>query len=85
MRSLLAAGYGPSLPAFQAIGYRELAEHVAGEATLEEATERIVRATRRYAKRQITWFRRQGGIEWFSAGAGAGEILEHLAGAGLRV
>jgi tRNA dimethylallyltransferase len=86
VRSLLAAGLSPSLPAFQAIGYRQLAGHVAGEATLEEATERIVRATRRYAKRQLTWFRRRPGVEWFPAAeTSASTILDHLTRAGLRV
>jgi tRNA dimethylallyltransferase len=86
VRLLLAAGHDPSLPAFQAIGYRELAAHVAGECTLEEATERIIRATRRYAKRQITWFRRQPDVEWFPAAeTSASAILDHLERTGLKV
>ncbi len=86
VRRLLAAGLSPSLPAFQAIGYRELAGHIAGEATLEEATERIVRATRQYAKRQMTWFRRQPGVAWFEATeTGPSAILDHLARQGLGV
>lgn len=84
VRRLLAAGLEPALPAFQAIGYRELAGHLAGEATLEQATERIVRATRQYAKRQLTWFRRQPDIAWFAAEKSAPEaILRYLARAGL--
>ncbi len=79
VRALLAAGLEPSLPAFQAIGYRELAGHVAGRTTLDEATEKIVRATRRYAKRQETWFRRQFEVQWFPAGeTRASRVLEHL-------
>ena len=86
VRRLLASGLTPSAPAFQAIGYRELAGHLAGEATLEEAKERIVRATRQYAKRQMTWFRRQSGVEWFDAGeVTSAAVLRHLAGAGLEV
>ena len=87
VRRLLASGLDPSAPAFQAIGYRELVGHLAGEATLEEATERIVRATRRYAKRQMTWFRRQADVEWFAGDAAdpGATILRHLAGAGLGV
>ncbi len=82
---LLAAGLSPTLAAFQAIGYRELASHMGGETTLEEAIERIVRATRNYAKRQMTWFRRQAGVEWFpAAAASSATILDHLARAGLR-
>ncbi len=85
VRRLLAAGLTPSLPAFQAIGYRELSAHVAAETTLEEATRRIVRATRRYAKRQMTWFRRQPGVEWFPSVEGNdAAVLDYLARVGLR-
>ena len=85
VRRLLASGLSPSLPAFQAIGYRELSAHVAGEATLEEASQQIIRATRRYAKRQMTWFRRQPEVEWFAASeATPAAILEHLAHTDLR-
>ena len=79
VRRLVAAGVEPSQPAFQAIGYRELAVHVAGNMTLAEATERIVRATRRYAKRQETWFRRQFEVRWFPATETTAErVLNHL-------
>lgn len=67
IRSLLDSGLDPSLPAFQAIGYRQLASHLRGECTLEEAVESTVRATRRYARRQLTWFRRDPRIRWFEA------------------
>jgi len=56
---LLAAGYHPGAPGMNGVGYREIAEHVAGRISLEEAIERTQRATRRYARRQRTWFRRQ--------------------------
>lgn len=56
---LLAAGRCPSDPGMNAVGYREMADHVQGRATLDEALERIRRATWRYARRQRTWFRRQ--------------------------
>ena len=64
VRGLLAAGVGADAPAFQAIGYAQWVRHLAGEYDLEEATRQIVVATRRYAKRQQTWFRREPGIEW---------------------
>ncbi len=66
VEGLLNKGYDPGLPAFQAIGYRQLAEHIAGKIRLEEAIAQIVRATCRYAKRQMTWFRREEAIFWFS-------------------
>ena len=65
--SLLEAGYGPELPALQGIGYRQMAEHLAGTCTIEEAQADIMRETRRYAKRQMTWFRKLPGIEWVEA------------------
>jgi tRNA dimethylallyltransferase len=64
---LTARGLGPAAPAFQAIGYREIARHLAGEWTLDRAVEETVRATRRYAKRQLTWFRRERDIIWLDA------------------
>lgn len=48
----------------QAIGYKELKPYLDGEMTLEEATENLKRETRRYAKRQLTWFRRNDKINW---------------------
>ena len=50
--------------AMQAIGYKELAPYFADEIPLEEAVESIRRETRRYAKRQLTWFRRDPEIHW---------------------
>lgn len=50
--------------AAQAIGYKELTPYLRGDVTLDEAKERLVRATRRYAKRQLTWFRRNPDIHW---------------------
>lgn len=69
VRRLLESGIDPSAPAFQAIGYRQCALHVAGEWTLERAVEETVRATRRFAKRQETWFRSERDIVWLDAAA----------------
>ena len=52
-------GLDPALPALKAVGYRELAAHVSGELSLSEALEAAAMQTRRYAKRQSTWFRNQ--------------------------
>ncbi len=74
------------LPAFQAIGYRQLADHLDGNLTLEQALEETVRATRRYAKRQETWFRKEPHVRWIDASkAGEAErvrkrIVEALVG-----
>jgi tRNA dimethylallyltransferase len=51
------AGLDPTLPAARALGVRQLLRHLAGEVTLEAAAEDVKRETRRYAKRQLTWFR----------------------------
>jgi tRNA dimethylallyltransferase len=64
---LLTRGIDPRAPAFQAIGYRQLVRHVLGEWELEAALDDTIRATRRYAKRQATWFRKEKGVRWISA------------------
>ena len=56
-RWLLENGYGKT--SFQAIGYKEMGAYLAGEETLEQACEHIRQESRRYAKRQLTWFRRE--------------------------
>lgn len=67
VQGLLKAGWDPGSPAFQAIGYRQLAQHVRGEIGLDQAVEETIRATRRFAKRQATWFRREPDVVWFEA------------------
>lgn len=72
VETLLSRGLSTTLPAFQAIGYRQIARCLHGRCSLEEALDETVRATRRYAKRQLTWFRKEAGIHWFDAR----EVLE---------
>lgn len=67
-RALLAAGYGPELRPMTGHGYAEAMRHLAGEWTLEQAVEVTARRTRQYAKRQLTWFRRQLPVTWLEAG-----------------
>ena len=67
VRTLLDAGFRDGLTAPQAIGYTELLEVLEGEQTLEQAAERIKTGTRRYAKRQRTWFRKDARITWIDA------------------
>lgn len=62
---LLADWKDPELPAFQAIGYRQLARHLLEGWPLSEAIEDTVKATRRFAKRQMTWFRKEPEVVWF--------------------
>lgn len=65
VKGLKAKGYNRKLPAMQAIGYAQLLAYLEGEVPLETAVENIKRATRQFAKRQLTWFRRDERIRWF--------------------
>lgn len=68
---------GASDTSAQAIGHKELAPYFRGEQTLEECVERLKMETRRYAKRQISWFKRDGRIKWIDAdGLSADRILD---------
>jgi tRNA dimethylallyltransferase len=69
---LLDRGVPAEAPAFQAIGYRQLVAHLRGKSSLAAAVEDIVAATRRYAKRQETWFRKEEGVRWLDATAAEG-------------
>ncbi len=64
VRSLAEMGIGRDTTAMQAIGYKELLDYFDGRVTLQEATEKIKMESRRYAKRQMTWFRRNPRINW---------------------
>ena len=59
VKSLLDKGYTPDLVSMQGIGYKEFIPYFNGECTLEEAVIQLKTNTRRFAKRQLTWFRRQ--------------------------
>jgi tRNA dimethylallyltransferase len=67
IRSLWSRGYGPDLTPLRSIGYRELGAHLRGECDLETAIADMQRATRRFAKRQLTWFRADPTVEWVDA------------------
>jgi tRNA dimethylallyltransferase len=64
VEALLARGYDPSLPALQSIGYREFVQVVRGALAPAEALRLMQRDTKRYARRQWSWFAREPGIEW---------------------
>ena len=63
-RALLARGLDPSLPSLTGHGYVHWAKHLRGEVTLDDAVELTIRDTRRYSRRQMTWFRRDAAIRW---------------------
>ncbi len=64
IRSLLAEGVPEKCTAMQAIGYKEFVDALQGRCSLETATELVKQASRQYAKRQLTWFRRNDKIHW---------------------
>jgi tRNA dimethylallyltransferase len=59
VEGLLSKGLGPDAPGMTAVGYREIVKHLGGQCTLDQAVEEIRSSTRRYARRQLTWFRNQ--------------------------
>ncbi len=59
-------GFGPHLNALRTVGYQEVFEHLHGELSFEEMVGKIKMNTRRYAKRQLTWFRKDDRIRWFT-------------------
>ena len=65
VKSLLNMGYSKDLVSMQGIGYKEIIKYLDGEYTYDEAIEIIKRDSRRYAKRQLTWFRRYDNAKWF--------------------
>ena len=82
VNSLLDAGLREGITAPQAIGYKEVVAALDGETTMDEAVERIKTATRRYAKRQRTWFRKDKRINWLDA---TNSSLEDITQAALDV
>lgn len=64
-KAIYDAGYDASLPALQGLGYKQLFKYFGGEYTLEQTIDAIKLETRRFAKRQLTWFRRDKRIIWF--------------------
>ena len=79
VRTLVDRGFGAWLTSAQAIGYAELARHLAGELTLDAAIAGTVKRTRALARRQLAFFRRDPRIRWFEAGdAGAEPLVENV-------
>jgi tRNA dimethylallyltransferase len=72
---LVARGIPADAKPFQFIGYAQLRAHLEAALSNEDATKQIQQATRRFAKRQITWFRKEPGVHWLSGFGDAPEIL----------
>ena len=67
-RALLEQGYGRELGAMKGLGYRQVASHLAGDYDYEAMVRQFKRDTRHFAKRQMTWFRKEPGITWLNIG-----------------
>ena len=78
IRSLLSSGIPEKCTAMQAIGYKEFVAALDGRCTIEEAADEVRQASRRYAKRQLTWFRRNKNMNWLTRheGEGSEEIIQ---------
>ena len=63
-QEMLNRGYSREHGSMKGLGYRQMAEYLAGEYSYEEAVRRLKRDTRHFAKRQMTWFRKEPGIQW---------------------
>ncbi len=66
VKGLLNSGYNLSKTARQGLGYKEIIDYLEGEYALDEAVRLLKRNTRRFAKRQLTWFKRDDSINWFN-------------------
>ena len=77
IRNLLSSGLDKRCTALQAIGYKEFLAALDGHCSMEEAADAVRQASRRYAKRQLTWFRRNKAIHWLTRrdGDGSEEII----------
>ena len=80
IQALFRMGVPAKATAMQAIGYKEFVGYLAGTCTLEEACSQVQQSSRHYAKRQLTWFRKNPKIHWLTRkkGANTGEILQTL-------
>lgn len=78
-RAIFSKGIDLSHQSMMALGYRQMYEHFTGKYSLEKAVENIKRETRRYAKRQLTWFKKDLRINWLMAGESSFREVEKSA------
>ncbi len=78
VQSLLNRGYSPKLKSMLSLGYKRIVSYLLGEIELAQTVELIIRDTRRYAKRQITWFKSDPEIHWFPADQNRGSEIEAM-------
>lgn len=83
-RTLLGRGYGRGLGSMKGLGYRQISAYLSGECAYDEAVRRLKRDTRHFAKRQLTWFRKEPGLLWLpiaereSTEQVAERVLQHI-------
>ena len=75
IKGLLHSGIPEKCTAMQAIGYKEFVDALQGRSTIAQAADQVRQSSRRYAKRQLTWFRRNQAIHWLTRGEGRKEII----------
>ena len=75
---LLAKGFAKNLPAFQALGYKEVIEFLDGKWNQEKMVYELKKQTRHFAKRQMTWFKRFTGAKWFDQPVDLATILDYI-------
>lgn len=78
VRELLSRGYSPECHAFKALGYREIVSYLKGKISRKEAKDVIKKGTRRYAKRQMTWFKKEEGVFWFDVSKGEDIVYKQV-------
>lgn len=78
VQSILNKGYSPDLQSLQTVGYREVIAYLSGDMNYPEMVDKIKTQTRRYAKRQLTWFRRWEHARWIDSGISTKEILSEI-------
>jgi tRNA dimethylallyltransferase len=78
VQALMARGYSADLPSMRSLGYRHMTKVIVGEMEMSDAVRLFKRDTRRYAKRQYTWFNNQEKVEWLAAPFRAEGILETI-------
>jgi tRNA dimethylallyltransferase len=76
VRGLLAAGYGPEFKAMQSLGYRHLCAHLRDGVPIAQTVEELKRDTRRYARRQMTWFNADTKVAWYGLGSGGRDDVD---------
>ena len=78
VQTLIDQGYNPELSSFQALGYKEVVDHLNGKFNFEEVKEKVKKNTRNFAKRQMTYFKKNKEIKWFELEEEKHKVLEEV-------